>query len=288
MKEVKTPKKPLAIYYAIVLLVLMLLNFVLVPWMSERQVKEVDYGTFMSMTEDKDIGRVDVESNQIIFTDKDEKQIYKTGLMNDPDLTQRLYDAGAEFSSEIIEQASPLMSFLLSFVLPIVLFVWLGNFMNKKLIEKAGGANSMMFGGVGKSNAKVYVQSTHGIRFADVAGEDEAKENLQEIVDYLHDPKKYEEIGASMPKGILLVGPPGTGKTMLAKAVAGESNVPFFSISGSEFVRCSWAWAPPKSVICSSRLRKKPPASCSSTKSTPSARSATAASWAATTSVSRP
>ena len=236
MKEVKTPKKPLAIYYAIVLLVLMLLNFVLVPWMSERQVKEVDYGTFMSMTEDKDIGRVDVESNQIIFTDKDEKQIYKTGLMNDPDLTQRLYDAGAEFSSEIVEQASPLMSFLLSFVLPIVLFVWLGNFMNKKLMEKAGGANSMMFGGVGKSNAKVYVQSTHGIRFADVAGEDEAKENLQEIVDYLHDPKKYEEIGASMPKGILLVGPPGTGKTMLAKAVAGESNVPFFSISGSDFV----------------------------------------------------
>ena len=236
MKEVKTPKKPLAIYYAIVLLVLMLFNFVLVPWMSERQVKEVDYGTFMSMTEDKDIGRVDVESNQIIFTDKDEKQIYKTGLMNDPDLTQRLYDAGAQFSSEIVEQASPLMSFLLSFVLPIVLFVWLGNFMNKKLMEKAGGANSMMFGGVGKSNAKVYVQSTHGIRFADVAGEDEAKENLQEIVDYLHDPKKYEEIGASMPKGILLVGPPGTGKTMLAKAVAGESNVPFFSISGSEFV----------------------------------------------------
>ena len=236
MKEVKTPKKPLAIYYAIVLLVLMLLNFVLVPWMSERQVKEVDYGTFMSMTEDKDIGRVDVESNQIIFTDKDEKQIYKTGLMNDPDLTQRLYDAGAQFSSEIVEQASPLMSFLLSFVLPIVLFVWLGNFMNKKLMEKAGGANSMMFGGVGKSNAKVYVQSTHGIRFADVAGEDEAKENLQEIVNYLHDPSKYKEIGASMPKGILLVGPPGTGKTMLAKAVAGEANVPFFSMSGSEFV----------------------------------------------------
>lgn len=236
MKEVKTPKKPLAIYYAIVLLVLILLNFVLVPWMNERQIKEVDYGTFMSMTEEKDIGRVDVESNQILFTDKDETQVYKTGLMNDPDLTQRLYDAGAQFSSEIVEQASPLMSFLLSFVLPIVLFVWLGNVMNRKLMEKAGGANSMMFGGVGKSNAKVYVQSTHGIRFADVAGEDEAKENLQEIVDYLHDPKKYEEIGASMPKGILLVGPPGTGKTMLAKAVAGESNVPFFSISGSEFV----------------------------------------------------
>ena len=236
MKEVKTPKKPLAIYYAIVLLVLMLLNFVLVPWMSERQVKEVDYGTFMSMTEDKDIGRVDVESNQIIFTDKDEKQIYKTGLMNDPDLTQRLYDAGAQFSSEIVEQASPLMSFLLSFVLPIVLFVWLGNFMNKKLIEKAGGANSMMFGGVGKSNAKVYVKSAEGIKFDDVAGEDEAKENLQEVVNYLHDPSKYQDIGASMPKGILLVGPPGTGKTMLAKAVAGEANVPFFSMSGSEFV----------------------------------------------------
>ena len=182
MKEVKTPKKPLAIYYAIVLLVLMLLNFVLVPWMSERQVKEVDYGTFMSMTEDKDIGRVDVESNQIIFTDKDEKQIYKTGLMNDPDLTQRLYDAGAQFSSEIVEQASPLMSFLLSFVLPIVLFVWLGNFMNKKLIEKAGGANSMMFGGVGKSNAKVYVQSTEGIHFSDVAGEDEAKAIVEKAV----------------------------------------------------------------------------------------------------------
>ena len=236
MKEVKPSKKPLAIYYAIVLAVLLLLNLVLVPWMSERQVEEVDYGTFMTMTEEKNIGRVDIESNQIIFTDKEEKQVYKTGLMNDPDLTQRLYDAGAQFSSEIVEQASPLLSFLLSFVLPIVLFVWLGNFMNKKLIEKAGGANSMMFGGVGKSNAKVYVQSTHGIRFADVAGEDEAKENLQEIVDYLHDPKKYEEIGASMPKGILLVGPPGTGKTMLAKAVAGESNVPFFSISGSEFV----------------------------------------------------
>ena len=200
MKEVKTPKKPLAIYYAIVLLVLMLLNFVLVPWMSERQVKEVDYGTFMSMTEDKDIGRVDVESNQIIFTDKDEKQIYKTGLMNDPDLTQRLYDAGAEFSSEIVEQASPLMSFLLSFVLPIVLFVWLGNFMNKKLIEKAGGANSMMFGGVGKSNAKVYVQSTHGIRFADVAGEDEAKENLQEIVDICTTPRNTKRSVPRCPR----------------------------------------------------------------------------------------
>ena len=236
MKEVKTPKKPLAIYYAIVLLILLVLNFIIVPWASERQVKEVDYGTFMSMTEQKEIGRVDIEASEIVFTNKDNTQVYKTGVMNDPGLTQRLYDAGAEFSSEIVEQASPVLSFLISFVLPIVLFVALGNYMNKKLMEKAGGPNSMMFGGMGKSNAKVYVQSTHGIRFADVAGEDEAKENLQEIVNYLHDPSKYQDIGASMPKGILLVGPPGTGKTMLAKAVAGESNVPFFSISGSEFV----------------------------------------------------
>lgn len=237
MKEVKPSKKPLAIYYAIVLLVLLVINLVVMPWLAERQVQEVDYGTFMSMTEQENIGKVDIQSNQIIFTDKDNKQIYKTGLMNDPGLTGRLYDAGAQFSSEIVEQGSPVLSFLLWFVLPILLFSFIGNQMNKKLMEKAGGGpGSMMFGGAGKSNAKVYVQSTHGIRFADVAGEDEAKENLQEIVNYLHDPKKYEEIGASMPKGILLVGPPGTGKTMLAKAVAGESNVPFFSISGSEFV----------------------------------------------------
>ena len=236
MKEVKPSRKPLAIYYAIVLLALLLLNFVLLPWMSERQIQEVDYGTFMTMTEEKNIGRVDIESNQIIFTDKDETQVYKTGLMDDSGLTERLYDAGAKFSSEIVEQSSPVLSFLLWFVLPIILFSFIGNQMNKKLMEKAGGPNSMMFGGIGKSNAKVYVQSTAGIRFADVAGEDEAKENLQEIVNYLHDPSKYESIGAKMPKGILLVGPPGTGKTMLAKAVAGESNVPFFSISGSEFV----------------------------------------------------
>ena len=237
MKEVKTPRKPLAIYYAIVLLMLLLLNFVLLPWMEERQIKEVDYGTFMTMTEEKNIGRVDIESNQIIFTDKDETQVYRTGLMNDTGLTERLYDAGATFSSEIVEQSSPVLSFLIWFVLPIILFSAIGNQMNKKLMEKAGGGpGSMMFGGMGKSNAKVYVQSTAGIRFADVAGEDEAKENLQEVVNYLHDPSKYESIGAKMPKGILLVGPPGTGKTMLAKAVAGESNVPFFSISGSEFV----------------------------------------------------
>ena len=237
MKEVKTPRKPLAIYYALVLLMLLLLNLVLLPWMEERQVKEVDYGTFMTMTEEKNIGRVDIESNQIIFTDKDETQVYKTGLMNDTGLTERLYNAGATFSSEIVEQSSPVLSFLIWFVLPIILFSAIGNQMNKKLMEKAGGGpGSMMFGGMGKSNAKVYVQSTAGIRFADVAGEDEAKENLQEVVNYLHDPSKYESIGAKMPKGILLVGPPGTGKTMLAKAVAGESNVPFFSISGSEFV----------------------------------------------------
>ena len=237
MKEVKTPRKPLAIYYALVLLMLLLLNFVLLPWMGERQIKEVDYGTFMTMTEEKNIGRVDIESNQIIFTDKDETQVYKTGLMNDTGLTERLYDAGATFSSEIVEQSSPVLNFLIWFVLPIILFSAIGNQMNKKLMEKAGGGpGSMIFGGMGKSNAKVYVQSTAGIRFADVAGEDEAKENLQEVVNYLHDPSKYESIGAKMPKGILLVGPPGTGKTMLAKAVAGESNVPFFSISGSEFV----------------------------------------------------
>ena len=237
MKEVKTPRKPLAIYYAIVLLTLLLLNLVLLPWMGERQIKEVDYGTFMTMTEEKNIGRVDIESNQIIFTDKDETQVYRTGLMNDTGLTERLYDAGATFSSEIVEQSSPVLSFLIWFVLPIILFSAIGNQMNKKLMEKAGGGpGSMMFGGMGKSNAKVYVQSTAGIRFADVAGEDEAKENLQEVVNYLHDPSKYESIGAKMPKGILLVGPPGTGKTMLAKAVAGESNVPFFSMSGSEFV----------------------------------------------------
>ena len=237
MKEVKTPRKPLAIYYALVLLMLLLLNLVLLPWMEERQIKEVDYGTFMTMTEEKNIGRVDIESNQIIFTDKDETQVYKTGLMNDTGLTERLYDAGATFSSEIVEQSSPVLNFLIWFVLPIILFSAIGNQMNKKLMEKAGGGpGSMMFGGMGKSNAKVYVQSTAGIRFADVAGEDEAKENLQEVVNYLHDPSKYESIGAKMPKGILLVGPPGTGKTMLAKAVAGESNVPFFSISGSEFV----------------------------------------------------
>ena len=235
MKEVKPPKKPLIYYYGVALVVLLLINFLLVPLVARHAVQEVDYGTFMTMTENKEIGKVEVEDNQIIFTNKDGSKIYKTGPMNDPDLTQRLYDAGAEFTRDIVEQTSPLLSVVLTWVLPIVLFIAVGQLMAKKLTDRAGGPGSMMFG-AGKSNAKIYVQSSQGIRFADVAGEDEAKENLQEIVNYLHDPSKYQEIGASMPKGILLVGPPGTGKTMLAKAVAGESQVPFFSISGSEFV----------------------------------------------------
>ena len=235
MKEVKPPRKPLFYYYGIALVVLLLINFLLVPLVARHAVQEVDYGTFMTMTENKEIGKVEVEDNQIIFTNKDGSKIYKTGPMNDPDLTQRLYDAGAEFTRDIVEQTSPLLSIVLTWVLPIVLFIAVGQLMAKKLTDRAGGPGSMMFG-AGKSNAKIYVQSSQGIRFADVAGEDEAKENLQEIVNYLHDPSKYQEIGASMPKGILLVGPPGTGKTMLAKAVAGESQVPFFSISGSEFV----------------------------------------------------
>ena len=235
MKEVKPPKKPLMYYYSIALMVLLLFNFIAVPWMAERQVKEVDYGTFMTMTEEKNIKEVEIETNQIIFTDND-GNYYKTGRMDDDGLVERLHASGAEFSQEIIEQTSPFLSFLLTWVLPIVIFVGLGQYMYKKMMSNAGGGSGSMMFGMGKSNAKIYVQSTQGIRFADVAGEDEAKENLQEVVNYLHDPSKYEEIGASMPKGILLVGPPGTGKTMLAKAVAGESNVPFFSMSGSEFV----------------------------------------------------
>ena len=236
MKEVKTPKKPLIYYYAVALVALSLLNFLVMPWLAEKQVKEVDYGTFMTMTEECDIGKVEVETNQILFTDKEGNKIYKTGIMNDPGLIDRLHASGAQFSSEIVEQMSPFLSALLTWVLPVIIFVFLGQLMTKKLMDKAGGGSASMAFGKGNSGAKVYVQSSEGIHFADVAGEDEAKENLQEIVNYLHDPSKYKEIGASMPKGILLVGPPGTGKTMLAKAVAGESNVPFFSISGSEFV----------------------------------------------------
>ena len=235
MKEVKTPKKPLIYYYGIVLLVLIVFNLVVSPILMEHQVEETDYGTFMSMINEKNIGKVEVEDNQIVFTDKNNEKIYKTGLMNDPDLTDRLYECGATFTKDIDQQASPILSFLVTGLLPLIIFIVLGNYMAKKLMEQAGGKNSMAFG-MGKSNAKVYVQSSEGIRFSDVAGEDEAKENLAEIVDYLHNPKKYTDVGASMPKGVLLVGPPGTGKTMLAKAVAGEANVPFFSMSGSEFV----------------------------------------------------
>lgn len=236
MNEVKTPKRPLLFYYGITLLVLILFNFLVLPRVAQAQVTEVDYGTFMSMTEEGNIGRVEVQTNKILFTDKAESTVYKTGLMNDSGLTERLYQSGAIFTSEIIEQTSPLLVFLLSWILPLLIFIGIGQLMARQMMKKAsGGANSMMFN-MGKSNAKVYVKSSDGIRFSDVAGEDEAKENLTEIVEYLHNPKKYQEIGASMPKGILLVGPPGTGKTMLAKAVAGEANVPFFSMSGSEFV----------------------------------------------------
>ena len=237
MNEVKRPRKPLIYYYTIVLLVLLLFNFLAMPWLTQRQVQQVDYGTFLEMAENKELGQVEVQQqeNQILFTNKENTAIYKTGMMPDPDLTQRLADSGAQFSGEIIEQMSPLLSFLLTWVLPIVIFIGIGQYMSKKLMQRAGGANSMAFG-MGKSNAKVYVKSSEGIKFSDVAGEDEAKENLKEIVDYLHNPNKYQEVGASMPKGLLLVGPPGTGKTMLAKAVAGEANVPFFSMSGSEFV----------------------------------------------------
>ncbi|MDC7288183.1 ATP-dependent zinc metalloprotease FtsH [Blautia schinkii] len=235
MKEVKSPRKPLIYYYGIVLLILLLFNMIVTPFLLERQVKEVDYGVFMGMIEDKNIGQVEVDSSKIVFTDKENTIIYKTGAMNDPTLTERLYQSGAKFGADIEQTMSPLLSFFLTFVLPMLLFIALGQYMSRKLMQQMGGKNAMSFG-MGKSNARVYVQSTEGIHFDDVAGEDEAKESLTEIVDYLHNPKKYTDIGASMPKGLLLVGPPGTGKTMLAKAVAGESNVPFFSISGSEFV----------------------------------------------------
>ena len=235
MKEVKSPKKPLYYYYGIVLLVIVLVNLFLTPMLSRAQVTDVDYGTFMDMIEEQNIGSVEVDDTQILFTDKDNTQIYRTGVMEDPTLTQRLYDAGAVFERNMDDGSPSLLTSLLTFLLPLIIFIALGQYMNKKLMEQMGGKNSMAFG-MGKSSAKIYVQSTKGIRFDDVAGEEEAKESLAEIVDYLHNPKKYTEVGASMPKGVLLVGPPGTGKTMLAKAVAGEANVPFFSISGSEFV----------------------------------------------------
>lgn len=238
MQEVKKPRKPLIYYYMIVIAILLLFNFLFMPWAAERRIRQVGYETFMEMTEEGDIGRVEIDQsdNEIVFTNKAEDTIYKTGMVEDADLTQRLYESGAKFSGQIIEQTSPVLTIILSWIFPVLIFIGIGQYMSKKLMSKAsGGPNSMIFG-MGKSNAKVYVKSSEGIRFDDVAGEDEAKENLSEIVDYLHNPGKYKEVGASMPKGLLLVGPPGTGKTMLAKAVAGEANVPFFSMSGSEFV----------------------------------------------------
>ena len=238
MNEVKKPKKPLIFYYGIVLLIVFLFNFLAMPWIASQQVKEVDYGTFMSMIDEKNIGLVEISEieNQITFTDKEQTQVYKTAMVEDPTRTQRLYEAGAQFSGQFVEEPNWLLSILLTWVLPIVIFVLLGRFLSKKMMDKAGGGPGAMSFNMGKSNAKVYVKSSDGISFADVEGVDEAEESLAEIVDYLHDPNKYKEIGATMPKGVLLVGPPGTGKTMLAKAVAGEANVPFFSISGSEFV----------------------------------------------------
>ena len=237
MEQVKRPKKPLMFYYTIVLIILILFNIIAMPYIKEKQIKDVDYGTFISMTEKKEIKKVELQQqdNTILFTGKDGKTIYKTAMVNDPDLTKRLYEAGVSFYGEEIDQSSPILVTILSWVLPILFFVALGEYMSRKLMKRAGGKNAMSFG-MGKSSAKIYVKSSEGIRFRDVAGEDEAKENLSEIVEYLHNPARYKEIGASMPKGILLVGPPGTGKTMLAKAVAGEANVPFFSMSGSEFV----------------------------------------------------
>lgn len=281
MNEVKSPKKPLLFYYCIALVLLMLFNFLVLPHFIEAQVKEVDYGTFMSMTEEGNIGRVEVRTNKIIFTDKGESTVYKTGLMNDPTLLDRLRQSGAIFGSEIIEQTSPLLTFLLSWILPLLLFFGIGQLMSQRLMKKAGGGSDSMMFNIGKSNAKIYVKSSVGIRFSDVAGEDEAKENLAEIVEYLHNPKKYQEIGASMPKGILLVGPPGTGKTMLAKAVAGEANVPFFSISGSEFVEMFVGMGASKVRDLFRQAKEKLPASSSSMRLMPLVRSVTLVRWAA-------
>ncbi len=236
MEEIKSPKRPLIYYYGIMLLVVILFNLIVQPILIQSQIVEVDYGTFMGMIEDENIGQVEVTDTQIVFTDKENTTVYKTGTMYDPTLTERLYAAGATFTKEVEQSSSSLVTFLLSFVVPILVFIGIGQYLNKRIMDQTGGRNALQFGGTGRSTAKVYVQSTEGIHFSDVAGEDEAKESLAEIVDYLHNPDKYTEVGASMPKGLLLVGPPGTGKTMLAKAVAGEANVPFFSISGSEFV----------------------------------------------------
>ena len=294
MNEVKTPKKPLIVYYAIAILVVLLINTLLVPMVSQARVKYVDYGTFIQMTEEDKISEVQVQDNQIVFITKEDEAnknavYYRTGKMDDPELTSRLSEHGVRFDKEIVEETSPLLSFLLSFVFPIVLFIALGQLLTRQMMKRMGGGKDAMSFGMGNSNAKVYVKDSAGsIKFDDVAGEDEAKENLSEIVNYLHDPSKYRDIGASMPKGILLVGPPGTGKTMLAKAVAVRTcrSSPF---PARNLWSCSSAWAPARCATCSSRRRRKRPASCLLTKSTPSARSATAASSAAaTTSANRP
>ena len=286
MKEVKTPKKPLIFYYVIVLLALLVFNLIVSPILLNAKVQEVDYGTFMKMIEEKNIGSVEVDDSEIVFTDKDNQNIYKTGEMNDPTLTERLYESGAKFTRNIEKGMSPLLSFFLTALLPILLFALIGQIMAKKLMSQAGGPNAMAFG-MGKSNAKVYVPSSDGIKFADVAGEDEAKENLAEIVDYLHNPKKYSDVGASMPKGVLLVGPPGTGKTMLAKAVAGEANVPFFSMSGSEFVEMFVGMGASKVRDLFSQAKEKAPCIVFIDEIDAIGKSATAK-WAETTNVSRP
>ena len=295
MKEVRPPKRPLIFYYCVAVLILLLFNFLAMPWLAQRQIQEVDYNTFVEMLEDGQVGLVQLQEqeNRVLFTNTEETAVYKTALVGDPDLTQRVLDAGASLTGEEIQQTDPILSFLLSWVLPIVIFIALGQYLSRRMMKNMGGPNAMAFG---KSNAKMYVKSSEGIKFSDVAGEDEAKENLKEIVEYLHDPGRYREIGATMPKGILLVGPPGTGKTMLAKAVAGEANVPFFSMSGSEFVEMFVGMGASKvrdlfkqaKEKASSRPRRRPPASCSSTRSMPSARSGTPAPTAATTSGSRP
>ena len=285
MNEVKTPKKPLIFYYVMVFLLLMMLNFMAIPWMAERQVREVDYGTFMTMTEDKKIAKVEIDESEIVFTDKD-GNIYKTGPMNDPDLVQRLHDSGAEFASQIVEQMSPFLSALLGWIVPIAIFMIIGQVMYKRLMDKAGGGGNAMMFGMGKSNAKVYVKSSEGIKFTDVAGEDEAKENLTEIVDYLHNPDKYREIGASMPKGILLVGPPGTGKTMLAKVSPERRTYRFSRCRDLNLWKCLSAWALQRCVTCSARRKRKHHVSYLLMRLTPSAKSVTEI-WAEMMSVSR-
>ena len=288
MNEIKQPKKPLIFYYGIVLLILVLFNFLAMPWLLQRQIQQVDYGTFMTMTDNGEIGQVEIQEqeNQILFTNKDNTQVYKTGMVEDPDLAQRLWESGAKFSGEIVEQMSPILNFLLSWLLPILIFVGIGQLLSKRLMKRAGGANSMAFG-MGKSNAKVYVKSSEGIKFSDVAGEDEAKENLAEIVDYLHNPQKYKEVGAAMPKGLLLVALPAPAKPCWPRLWPARLTFLSSPCPAQSLWRCSWAWAPPKSGIYLSRQKRKLPALYSSTRLTPSGKSVTA-SWGEMMSGNRP